>query len=170
MADTSPLSLRELVDPAPLLPREGWPAWWWAALAAAVLLVAALVLHQIRRRRAAPPDPRRLREEARRAALAELDGSGRGQSPAELATGVSLALRRYLAAALNDPALFETHEEFLARGEAPAALAAPVREQLAGVFAMLARMKYAHDAPPPADDLVARSRSLVDLIHAALPA
>lgn len=169
MAETPPLTLRELVDPAPFLPREGIPAWTWVAAAVAFLALVLLV-RSLRSRHPKAADTRRLREAARHAAVSELDSVDRSQAPAPLGTAVSLALRRYLAAASGDPALFETHEEFLARGEVPAGLPPEVRHDLARIFATLARMKYASDAPAPAADIVEPARRLIDRIHAALPA
>ena len=170
MPDAQPFAIEDVVDPTPFLPRPGIPAWLWFTAAIVVWVAAILLIRALRRRRSSPPDPRQLRETARRSAVAALDATDRSLPPHALATAVSLILRRFLADACNDPALFETHEQFLARGELPATLPPELRQALAGTFATLARMKYAHDAPAPAEDLVALVRPLIDRIHAALSA
>ena len=63
--------------------------------------------------------------------------------------------------------MFETHEEFLARGEALDRLPEPLREETADTFAALASVKYAADRPLPPSDLIELARSLVDRLHAA---
>ncbi len=171
MPDAQPYTLQDVVDPAPFLPHPGEIPWPWLAAAAVVASAAAVLLVRALRRRAAPPPtPRQRQEAARAAALKALGQIPPDQSVRELATDVSFLLRRFLADACADPALFETHEEFLARGEVPANLPDELRRDLAGTFATLARLKYAPDAPPPGADLVGPARALVERIYSALPA
>ena len=126
-------------------------------------------LGRLRRRRRGPRriDPQTLRDAAHRKALAALAAIDAAQPPVALATAVSLALRRFLADSCGEPALFETHEEFLARGEALDRLPEPLREETADTFAALASVKYAADRPLPPSDLIELARSLVDRLHAA---
>lgn len=87
-----------------------------------------------------------------------------------MSTALSLALRRYLAIALGDPSLFETHEEFLARHDALASLPESIRHSLSEHFSTLCRYKYA-----PCEEtvdlslLVPQASTLLHQIHAVEP-
>lgn len=61
---------------------------------------------------------------------------------AEVATKTSLILRHYLALTLEEPALYETHEEFLLRSDALKKLPRGSRERLAPLLSELATAKY----------------------------
>jgi len=148
MNDPDAFTLREPIPAAPYLPHPATPWWIWVLAALAILAIVAtvVVLVRGRKRTAQPPDPEKARRRAL-AALAEIDPAG---APGPLATSVSLVLRRFLADALDDPALFETHEEFLSRREALADLPAPQHDALSRLFATLIRLKYS-PVPPDTD-------------------
>ena len=78
----------------------------------------------------------------------------------------SLTLRDYLATAADDPALFETHEEFIARHDSLAALTEKARAAAAAGFSRLAALKYAAEPPASTASLVIESaRTLLDELH-----
>lgn len=101
-------------------------------------------------------------ELAYRQALAQLEQSRGLSTILQQSTAVSLALRSYFAQALQDPSLYETHEEFMARHNSLTTLPEQTRGEIAQLFATLARYKYA-----PHDDLTSKP-SLIDDATAAL--
>lgn len=162
------LVLRELVPAEPLLPEPGLPPWVWLVIAGAAGLLIALNLF-VRRAKRTATDPARVRELAYQAACRELATAPTGGIQ-QAATLVSVALRRYLAAAAGDPALFETHEEFVARHQALAAYPEDLRKTTAEGFSHLARMKYGRDATGDPAALLAAARQLLDRLHQHSPA
>lgn len=161
------LVLRGLVPAEPLLPPPGLP--WWASLAigAAVVALVGLVAF-LRRAKRRKTDPARAREDAYRAALADLESPATGMQ--EAATRVSVALRRYLAAVAGDPALFETHEEFVARHQALSGYPEELRKSAAEGFSHLARLKYGREASGDPAALFSAARQLLDRLHQHPPA
>lgn len=147
------------------------PGWWLphiligATILVALILITVLLVRAIKRPR--PVNLGKIREEARLKAVATLE-SARSSSatPRDAAVLASLALRGYLSRAADDPALFETHEEFIARRDSLAALNAPARDAAATGFAHLASLKYA--AEPPAStaaEVIESARTLLDSLH-----
>ncbi len=138
----------ELLDPAlpeALLPGPLVEPWM---ILLAVMLVAGLfvflVLKFRRKRHTIDPLAERAAafEEAR-TALARMDAS----DARDAATRASLILRKYLSIAARDPALFETHEEFVSRSDSLQALSPAARSASESGFATLAAMKYSPDTP-----------------------
>ena len=134
-------TLKDPVPADPLLPDPGLPLWAWGLIGLAVVAVIAAAVILLRRKTPGMVDPDRVREEAYRRALAELEGRS-GETMQQAATAVSIALRRYLAVVSGDPALFETHEEFVARHESLASYPEDLRKTTAEGFSHLARLKY----------------------------
>ena len=133
--------LHDIPDPDPLLPGVALPWWIWV-LPGALLAGAVWTLIQFLSRHAAVPSSSDncFRDscealEQFRPVLGEL-------SIAEVATQTSLILRHYLALALEEPALYETHEEFLLRSDALQKLPRGARERLAPLLSELAAAKY----------------------------
>lgn len=139
--------LHDIADPRPLLPGIHVPLWFWICLAVILAaLLTAVGLFLLRRRpEAGPPEPDSYSESRR--ALERLRDSLSGRSLAEVATEASLIMRHYLASALQEPALYETHEEFLLRADALDGLPAGARERLAPLLDRLAEAKYSPSAP-----------------------
>src|SRR5690606_23328585 len=99
----------------------------------------------MRRSNATATDPRLLREGAY--ALAQHDLQAVPEGGDQLAaTQVPLVLRRYLGTVCGDPALFETHEEFISRHAALANYPEDLRNVTAEGFSHLARLKYRREA------------------------
>lgn len=170
MPATPPLELHDVESAERFLARFWLPWWQWLALGAAVLallVVLAIILRRTRQPRTDPAAALR-RAQLALAALAERPPSAISQ----LATDVSLVLRRFLAEASGDPALYQTREEFVSRSDALAALPATERTATTELFAELAELKYAPASHAPAvgasGALVARATRLLETLHQAL--
>ena len=157
------LELLEPVSPETLVP-DSWVEPWMIA-AAVALLVALLAVAFFVKRKPAPPDPAAAREAAYKDAALQLSNVTT-DAPRDAAVQCSLIVRNYAARAAGDPALFETHEETVARHEALANFSEEARTAAAAGFARLAALKYA--AVPPeavAADVVADSGALLETLH-----
>jgi len=147
------------------------PGWWLPHILIGSVLLLALVLVAVllirARNRPRPVDPAKIREEARLKAVATLESARSSvATPREAAVLASLALRDYLARAADDPALFETHEEFIARHDSLAALHEQARAAAAAGFSHLASLKYAAEPPAStATGVIESARSLLDELH-----
>jgi len=155
--------LQEPAAPEQLLPQDvTTPLWLALGLLAAVALVYLLV-RWLRRPHAGTSES--VRELAFREALHALD-----QLAAPTARGAavqtSLILRTYLSLAAHDPALFETHEEFIARSDSLKVLTEPAQAACRDGFARLAALKYAPELPEsdPAT-VTAGARGLLETLH-----
>jgi hypothetical protein len=158
------LELQDTPSSQALLPDHGlWPSWATFVLLALVIVVALYLV--FRKRKASVETPRKVREEAMREALAALSGI-RTEDPRDAAVQSSLVLRKYLSVAAADPALYETHEEFIARREALQALTETTRAAAGSGFSRLAALKYGPAIPgTPAADIIAESRGLLETLH-----
>jgi LPXTG-motif cell wall-anchored protein len=157
------LKLMEPAPPGDLVPAHG--LWPWFVAAGIALLVIAGVLWLLRKRRRPGESPAALREAAYRDALAALDGIPTDQSRT-VAVQASLILRKYLATAAADPALYETHEEFIARHDSLQQLNPDVRSAASDAFRKLAALKYAPDiSPEPPAGIREESRTLLETLH-----
>jgi hypothetical protein len=167
MDETKPsLELRDIPDVTPLLPRAWWPWWVWLSIAAGIVLLILLIRFLCKQKTSATAQ----RLLAYQDAMKSLEIAKSLGDPVALSTALSLTLRRYLAVAFADPALFETHEELLARHAAFSALPDQMRHALAEFFSTLCRYKYA-----PCEEvvdlslLVPQATSLLQQIHAVDP-
>ena len=169
MEEKLTFELRPPASPDALVSQHGAPLW--LPIGGGLLLIAfiAVLLVGLLRRKPAT-DPSAIRREALRVAdraLAEAKPSG----IREAATIASLVLRRYLATVAGDPALFETHEEFIARRDSLARLQEAARVNVAEGFARLAALKY--DRQPPTGDpavVLDDARALLTTLDRALRA
>lgn len=161
------MQLMEPVSPETLLPSTGlWP-WWTGGILAAITVIGLCIWLARRRGKI---DPAALRRAAYQEALAGLDAV-QTADPRDAAVRVSLLLRRYLSVAAADPALFETHEEFISRHDALAALKPEACIAACEHFTRLATLKYG----PPRDDaeagdVVRDSRQLLETLHSGFAA
>lgn len=157
------LELQETAPPEALLPDHGpWPWWLAAGVAVAVILVA---LWLVRKRKSPAADPRKIRENAYNEALAAI-AEIHSRDAREAAVRCSLVVRKYLSVSAADPALYETHEEFIARQDALKALTGAARAAADAGFSRLAALKYGPQAPgTPAADVIAESRGLLETLH-----
>ena len=155
--------LKEPAAPEQLLPRDlTGPLWLGIGLLVGV--VAAFLLVR-RLRRPAAGSAQSVRDLAFREALA---GLAKLVAPTARGAAVqtSLILRTYLSLAARDPALFETHEEFIARSDSLKVLTEDAQTACRGGFARLAALKYAPE-PPESDPaaVVAEARGLLETLH-----
>lgn len=162
------LVMRELVPAEPLLPDPGLPPWAWVVIGLAVAGLVGLAFF-LRRSKRFATDPRHVREEAYARAQHDLEAVPAGGMQAA-ATKVSLVLRRYLATVCGDPALFETHEEFISRHAALSGYPEELRNVTAEGFSHLARLKYGREANGDPVALFGAARQLLDRLHQHQPA
>lgn len=148
------------VAPEQFLADGGYAVWAWGGVLLA-LLTAVGVLWWVRRRgRAAVPEPTPL--EIAQAQLRELEEA---LPPLrECGLRVSLVLRRYLQGTVQDPALYETHEEFSRRMDALGAVPEECRYAMRELLERLVDLKYAGNAeqnPTQARSIIEQARALL---------
>ena len=160
--------LLEPVSPESLVPDSLVEPWMIAAVA--LLAIALLVAVIFRKKKAASIDPLALRQAAHKEATAALNRIG-AVSARDAAVQSSLILRRYLSVVAGDPALFETHEEFVSRHEALKNFSAEARAAASLGFTRLAAMKYSAETPAMArPQVIAESHELLEILHHGCPA
>lgn len=142
--------IHDITDPGEFLPEPTplWQTWWFMLAVGLSLLILGIILYFIFRKQSQVRQRRSLLEKAR-ARLdklkAELDTEQ--PEPQAVAIRISLILRQYLEAAFNDPALFETNEEFTLRPHALSKLHPDSRTPITEHLTQLSQLKYA-----PSDD------------------
>lgn len=137
-----------------------------AAVVAAVLVGMALLYFRSRRQRQAAASVSPL--ESALAALAQLEEELPPLRPCALR--LSLLLRTYLAGCTEDPALYETQEEFSQRMDSLAGVPAALRPELRELLDELAGYKYAAEQQTdgtPCRALTERARDLLLRLDAA---
>ena len=160
------LELAESRDAIDLVPT--WdPQLWWV-LAAVAVIAALVLLVAILLRRKPVVDASKEKREAYLGAKAALSGD-EVTEPRESAIRVSMILRRYLARSMNEPALFETHEEFIARHDGLKDLPDALKSEVGDFFSKLAADKYAPDdhVSIEANTTYAEGAALLERIHSA---
>lgn len=157
------LELMEPASPGALLPDSRW--WLWLAAAIVVLAASGVILYLRKKRSAGSNNPGALRDAAFAEAVAAMAAIAT-DDVRNAAVLASLILRKYLSIAAGDPALFETHEEFVARHDALSALTAEARAATAEGFGRLAALKYAPEIPAAAEEeVIAQARTLLETLH-----
>lgn len=168
MQETTPSKNFQLMESSSveaLIPKAETP-WLWIAIAAVLLVV--LIVWLIRRRLKRATDPASIREAAFNDAIAALDTIPHNDAHTA-ALDSSMILRKYLSITAEDPALFETHEEFVSRHDALQKIPQATRDEVAAIFSRLATIKYAPDAASAnAEKIVGDSRHLLHALRAAL--
>ena len=158
--------LAESRDAINLVPTWDPQLWWvFAAVAvfAAIVLLVVLLL-----RRKPVVDTSKEKREAYLEAKVALSGDAVTE-PRESAIRVSMILRRYLARSMNEPALFETHEEFIARHDGLKDLPDDVKSEVGNFFSILAATKYAPDdiVSVDANSSQTAGAAILERIHSA---
>ena len=150
--------IRDITDPTEFIPEPSTPWWIWALVALGVLLLL-LALWLIIRHKKSTSSRHTLLDEAR-AKLSELRSQSAKLSPEHIATKTSIIIRNYLETAFNDPAIFETNEEFTLRTNALKALHPDTKMQITHHLQQLSELKY----EPHTDSASANQRacSLID--------
>lgn len=135
------LKLAESRDAIELVPTWEPQLWWFFAGAVIVILVVLLILLLRKKPKLEVLQVKREAYEEAKAAF----GAGESEDARENAIQVSMILRRYLAKSMNEPALFETHEEFVARHNGLKDLPEDIRSEVGSFFSKLAAIKYLPD-------------------------
>ncbi len=156
--------LMEPASPEALVPDHA--LWPWPAIAIATLLLLVVAWRLFAgKRKPARASLHALREAAFHKAQTALENTGPGTCR-EAAVITSLILREYLSAAANDPALFETHEEFVSRRDSLQALTPEARNAAEAGFTRLASLKYAPGIPEADPSrIIADARALLETLH-----
>ncbi len=133
-----------------------------AIIAALALLVSVGLLLRSRRRSTPPPSPEAI-------ALTELERLEKEALPLRpCALRVSLILRAFLTGQTQDPALYETHEEFSQRIDSLARLPESCQYDVRCLLETLAEQKYTatagQDDPALAHSFITRARELVERV------
>lgn len=133
------LELAESWDAMNLVPN--WELeWWWIAIAV-VTLILLILLGFLIYRKTNVFDPAKAKREAYQEALTGLEKLDESLGKDNMVM-VSLVIRKYLAKSMNEPALYETHEEFVGRHDAIRDLDEDLRVKIGNYFSELAAMKY----------------------------
>jgi len=157
----------------PTSPEALVPASWvepWMIFSLVLLLLVVLAYFAFRKKRPVLVDPLAARRTAHAEAVAALGGIG-DVIPREAAVRCSLILRRYLSVVVNDPALFETHEEYISRHESLKDFSEEARGSATLGFARLAAIKYSPgEADMDTTQVIAGSHYLLEILNQSLPA
>ncbi len=146
--------------------QEFWFPLLWASLI--IIPLAALTAWWFYRRRNKGAQPGATPLQEALAALGELDSALPPMR--ECSLRLSLVLRSFLAGQTQDPALYETHEEFSQRMDSLANVPQSCQCDTRELLEHLAEFKYAgatDSNPTLAHELVERARQLVIRIDAA---
>lgn len=140
----------------------------WCLAASLMLALIGLIVWRLvaRRRKKAVPPP--THEEIALSAIRDIEGSA--ISLRECCLRLSLILRTYLTGEADDPALYETHQEFNRRVDSLASLPEAEQEEMRRILEYMASVKYAEETMNDCAEvgkLCAEARELVVRIHAA---
>ena len=142
------LQLRDLVPAEPMISHPGLPWWAWTILAVcALLLIGLAVMLFMLHRKTTFAGVRPVDREAAYHEAVDAIQDCVGLPRREAALRASGAIRRYLSKVCQDPSLYETHEEFIARHQALERFPETTREQVSMLLTRLAAQKY--DLPDP---------------------
>jgi hypothetical protein len=159
---TTGIQLMEPASPEVLIPDAGLCPWL-ATAAVAVLALVAMIIFLKKYRPVGRP------QSLRHTAFTDADRTLAATTTIDArdaAVQSSLVLRHYLAVAAGDPALYETHEQFISRHDALQALTAATRTAVQDGFNRLAAMKYAPELPAAtAADVIADARALLATLN-----
>jgi len=141
------------------------PVAWGVGIAVLLATVGLLIWLKTRKKKIQlPPTPEEL-------ALAELERIER-EAPGlrECSLRISMALRRFLTGRTQDPALFETHEEFSQRMDALSSIPKSCQHDTRLLLEKLAGFKYAgqqQNDPALSLSLTMQARDLINRISEA---
>lgn len=143
------------------------PLEWCLAISLVLAVIGLIVWRFIaRHRKKIVPPP--THEEIALSAIREIEGSP--ISLRECCLRLSLVLRTYLTGEADDPALYETHQEFNRRVDSLASIPETEQEEMRRLLEYMASVKYAGETRGDCAEvgkLCAEARELVVRIHAA---
>ena len=132
--------IRDIIEPSEFIPEPTTPWWIWAlAISVGLILITLIILLNQKNK---PHKTRKTLLEKARSELSRLKKKSSELSTEKLATQISMVIRRYLEAAFEDPALFETNEEFTLRANALGTLHPDTRTQITDYLQQLSHFKY----------------------------
>lgn len=156
--------LMEPKHPEALVPASQMEPWVWPVALGLVLILLA-VWFIFFRKSGAGQDLHALRKQAYQTAASAFE-SLHPSYARDAAVQCSLILRRFLSIAAADPALFETHEEFVSRQDSLDRLTPEARVACASGFTRLASLKYAADVPQEtSQEVIAFSKDLLETLN-----
>lgn len=160
--------LHDITTSEEVIGAPGLPWWAWLGIFIFMSLLALLIRTLLKFRSTKPKLPIKNLADAL-TELAEL--KTQDLSTTQQATEVSLLMRRFLMIHFEDPALYETHEEYLQRGEGLENLPQKSRQQLADYLTTLAEQKYGSQKTSilTADALFDQTESLMRTLDASIP-
>jgi hypothetical protein len=142
----------DITEPGDFLPDPSTPWWIWMLAGLGCLLVLIIIYLIFRKSKSAKQRITQL-DKARKQ-LAQLRQKTDALAPHIIAIRISLIIRRYLATAFDDPALFETIEEFSLRESALSQLHPDSREPITRHLTALSQLKYAPKESANAAELI----------------
>ena len=152
--------LEDNIEPSNFMPELFWTPLMIAGASALLLVLLMLILYLAYRKKSVVPPPT-----SKQIALTALDKLRHQEiHMQEFSITLSMIMRQFIAGQTQDPALFETHQEFSQRIDSLSAL--PPKQQYAmhSLLDHLAELKYAgardHDEQR-ANELLTRSRNLI---------
>lgn len=151
----------EKEPPAESLRQEGYALYIIIAAVVVLGAVAAIIVRMRMRKRHLPPPP--TAEEIAYREIEELQA----QAPTmrECCQGLSMILRRYLTGSTQDPALFETQEEFRQRMDAMTGIPAECQYRTRKHLDTLAEYKYAGEQAASPQLMATLMQETCDIIH-----
>ena len=135
--------IHDITDPGEFLPGPPplWHSWeFWLIVMVAITLVSIILFFILRKK--SPAQRSQTPIERARARLDKLQSESSILEPQTTAVRVSLIIRQYLEAAFEDPALFETNEEFTLRPDALEKLHPDCRQAVSKHLTELSELKY----------------------------
>lgn len=135
--------------------------WEWVAIIGGVLIIAIAVRFILNKKKV-PPAPS-TPEQIARNEIGRLMANNPGLK--EASTGLSLILRSYFTGKSEDPALFETHQEFNRRADALSSLPEPLQSPARDLLQRMAHLKYSSETPQDEELVKALHRQTLDLIN-----
>ncbi|MFN4874500.1 MAG: hypothetical protein ACK40T_05385 [Akkermansiaceae bacterium] len=145
-----------------------WELEWWHIVLSASILILAIFLGYLFLRKSKIQYPNQSKLLAYQDALSGLEKLDASIGKENVII-VSLVLRQYLAKAMNEPALYETHEEFIGRHDAIKGLSEDLKLEITNYFSKLAAIKYGPDegAVADVDTLKQGAIKFLERIHTA---
>jgi hypothetical protein len=157
--------LIESSDAIELVPQRELPVWWFALALFMVLLVSGLIFFF---KKSTTPIDTEARERKAYIEAKEALGALGTIGVRETAVAVSCILRKYLADSKDEPALYETHEEFVSRHDVLKGFSDEIRAETGQFFSQLAEVKYAEEISGGCDSgkMAEGGMKLLERMHA----
>lgn len=131
----------DITDPDQFIPEPSTPLWIWLLIGLASVMLLVIVYFIFKKSRSKKLQTTLL--DRAREQLQKLRETSNNIAPHVTATRISLIIRRYLATAFNDTALFETNEEFVLRESSLNQLHPDSRDPITQHLTALSQLKYA---------------------------